>query len=558
MQVARLKISRLETLFLAGVYLVGLYLRLAPRLEIDPHLLTFQGDIWYRLCMAQFVYDHHALPHPDIRYLAYGYVPMWYPPLSPILFALASYVSGLDIPTVSSRMVPFVEALSPLSLYFLARYLYNERVAFFATSALALTPSFLFWSGISDPQSFTLFIIPLIMMLWIDFSRSKSNLKLLAIGLLLAINFLMHLSYFITVLVLFTTTAALVLNRETGKGLFKDLAKVVIFSQVITLPWWGLMDPKTLYWWWIFALVTSSGLYHITQQLAEFGTIAALLGIFSYLYIIHQRFFRHRLRHLIIILWAVPLIIETQNEVIISALARVDPSLYSSLEWSTLGKPLEGFRFYTFLAQPFSVAAGVLAVDLAERANMHIKGSGHLLLASMILALGWGLYDYHLDVRFQTSGLIVEEYEAAEWFRDNSMPADRIIADYYRSQMFAGVCGGKALLGGMFPLRNLDYPYIKAPGVVQNHLFILYKTSNPEEAWTIAKRYGATHIFYSENMIRYGNLLSYYKPASEYGVDTDKKKFSDERYFEVVYRRPSAYGEVVIVRVKENMPFASD
>jgi hypothetical protein len=51
-------------------------------------------------------------------------------------------------------------------------------------------------------------------------------------------------------------------------------------------------------------------------------------------------------------------------------------------------------------------------------------------------------------------------------------------------------------------------------------------------------------------MIRHGNLLSYYKPASRYGVDTDKGKFLNKEFFEIVYRKPSPYGEVVIVRVK--------
>lgn len=540
--------KRHELLFLAMVYLLGLYMRLLPRLEIDPHLLTFQGDIWYRLCMAQAILDSHVLPDPDIRYLAYGYVPMWYPPLSPMLFALGSYVTGLDVATFSSRVVPFFEAAAPLSIYFLARYLYSERAAVIATLVLAMTPSFVFWSGISDPQSFTLLVIPLLVLFWIWHSRqSASNMRLLAIGMVLAVNFLMHLSYFLVLLTLLMVTLALVINREAGKGLFLDFLKVVLISQVITAFWWL---PKNLYWWWINALVTSSGMYGASMHLSEYGTVAAVLGIVSFLYVSHGYLFRHRLRHLIIILWALPLFIETQNESIIAILAKINVSWYNTLEWSTLGKPLEGFRFYCFLAQPLSIATGVLVAELANIVDKYRRRLGLLVVILSIFGLAWSLQEYGYAARFQISGITPQEYEAAQWYRENSAPSDRIIADYYRSQMFCAVNGGRALLGGMFPLRNVDYPYIKAPGQVQNDLYTLYRSESPEEASMLADRYGATHIFYSDNMVRYGNLLSYYKPATRYGVDIDTDKFKDEEFFEFVYERDSPYGEVVIMRVK--------
>lgn len=540
----QLAFNRFEVVLLVAIYLVGLFLRLAPRLAIDPHLLTFQGDIWYRLAMAQYILDHRALPHPDLRYLAYGYVPMWYPPISPIFFAALSWISGLDIPTVSSRLVPFIEALTPLPLYLLGRYLYDKRVALVATMTLALTPSFVFWSGISDPQSFTLFVIPLFILTWMIHSRSEpSNLRLFVIGALLGINFLTHLSYFLVVLILLMVTIALILEKEAGKGLLIDLAKVVAISQVLTAPWWL---PKNLYWWWIKALVTSSGLYPVKEQLASYGTTAAILGFVSMAYVAIKR----EKYYLLLLLWALPLFIETQNEVILFRLNKI------AYAWYTLAKPLEGFRFYCFLAQPLSLAIGVLTLKIVDKTgDIYNRGAGGEIASMvwvglLIVGLFTGISQYGLDTKFQTSGMTVDEYNAALWFRENSGPEDRIIADYYRSQMFAGVTGGKALIGGVFPLRNVDYPYIRAPGSVQNDLFVLYNTSSARVAYDIAKRYNSTHIFYSDNMINYGNLLSYYKSASDYGVDTDKDKFEDRRYFEIVYKRPSLYGEIVIVRIK--------
>ncbi|MEE8403380.1 MAG: hypothetical protein V3R93_06470, partial [Candidatus Hydrothermarchaeaceae archaeon] len=479
-------------------------------------------------------------------------------PLSPMLFALASYVTGLDIATFSSRIVPFFEAATPLSIYFLARYLYNERAAVIATLVLAMTPSFVFWSGISDPQSFTLFLIPLLVLFWIWHSRqgltmgsknllSASNMRLLAIGAILAVNFLMHLSYFLEVIILLMVTLALVINREANKRLFLDFLKVVLISQALTAFWWL---PKNLYWWWINGLVTSSGMYGAVRHLSEYGVVAAILGIASFLYIAHGYVLRRRPQHLIIILWALPLFFETQNEGIIAMLTKINPDWYNTLEWSTLGKPLEGFRFYCFLAQPLSIAAGVMVAELVDIADKYRRPMGFAVVILLIFGLAWGLQEYRYAEKFQTSGLTPHEYEAAQWYREHSAPSDRIIADYYRAQMFGAVNGGRALLGGMFPLRNVDYPYIKAPGQVQNDLYTLYKTESAEEASMLAKRYGATHIFYSDNMVRYGNLLSYLKPATRYGVDIDRAKFNEAEFFEFVYREDSMYGEVVIVRVK--------
>lgn len=550
-----LRVSRYEALFLLTIYLASLYLRLAPRLEIDAHLLTFQGDIWYRLCMAQFIRDNWALPSPDIRYDSYGFVPMWYPFLSPIFFTLASYVTGLDIPTVSSRVVPFIESIAPLSIYFLARYFYSTQAAIFSTIALALTPSFVFWSGISDPQSITLFLIPLLVLAWVWHAKQKaSNKRLLAIGATLAFTFMLHLSYFIEVIVLLFVTITLAIKKEAGKKLFFDWVKVVLISQVLTLPWWlGMplaampdsfsLAQKNLYWWWINALVTSSGMYQAREQLVEYGTLAALLGLFSYAYA--SLFGR---RHAVILLWALPLILETQNETIFYAIHRSD------LTWSTLAKPLEGFRFYCFLAQPFALAIGVFLSDAANKIKNQLRLSEPAvklaIVIFLLLSFSWSLQQYDIFPRFQNSGLTVEEYEAALWYRANSQPGDRLAADYYRAQMFGGVSAGRVLQGGEFPLRNVDYAYIKAPGQVLNDLFILYNTSDAELAYRLAKRYNVTHVFYSGNMISYGNLLSYYKPASQYGVDTNKEKFNDKRFFEVAYRKDSPYGEVVILRVK--------
>ena len=149
------RISWVEFLFLLMAYFFGLYFRLGPRLAIDPHLLTMNADIWERLAMAQYMLDHGKLPEYCLRYIAYGKVPFWYPPFGPIALAILSKISALDLPTVCSRIVPFIESFAPLPFYFLARWLYGKCAGYISTTILTLTPAFLYWTGIATPASFT-------------------------------------------------------------------------------------------------------------------------------------------------------------------------------------------------------------------------------------------------------------------------------------------------------------------------------------------------------------------------------------------------------------------
>ncbi|MBZ0166947.1 MAG: glycosyltransferase family 39 protein, partial [Candidatus Omnitrophica bacterium] len=194
-----MRLSRKEILFLSALYLGCVAIRLLPRLGIDPHLLTFDADIWYRLCLAQFVLENGHPPVWDIRYSAYGHVPFWYTPIALYIYAFLAKISSLDLPTVTSRIMPWVESTAIIPFYFLARYLYGLRVAIVASVCLALTPAFLFWSAIGTPQGFTMFCIPLAILLWVTFVRKEYIFgnrlaHFLLFALLLTVNFLTHLT----------------------------------------------------------------------------------------------------------------------------------------------------------------------------------------------------------------------------------------------------------------------------------------------------------------------------------------------------------------------------
>jgi len=532
------KINRNEIAFLLLIYALGLFLRLYPKLQVDSHLLAFQGDVWYRVAMSQYVFDYHRLPEPDLRYAAYGNVPMWYPPLTPVFFAFLSYATKLDIPTVCSRILPFLEALSPLPIYFLARKIYGGYAAKAALISLALSPSFLFWTGIADTQSFTFFMIPLYVLILLNQSEKRETRNVFALGILLGFNFLFHLSYFAAVLALLVCTFAIAIGDRKKVFLFKDLGAALLISQALASIWWL---PRNLYWWWTKSLVTSSGLYSAVDQMADYGYAALFFGLLGFLWLAFMlRAEKHRTMNLMLIFWALAFFLESQNERILVALGRVD------LTWETLAKPLEGFRFHPFLAQPLSIAIGAaiswttgLLLPSDEegrgRAIGWFKIMRVLALLALLLVFLFGIKIYDLDTKLQNSGITAGEYDAAVWYRQNSGQNSRLIADYYREQMFSGVAAGRTLAGGMFPLRNVDFAYIKAPGTVQEDIYIIYNTSSAETAYSIMKNYNATHVFYSRNMELYGNLLSRYKKASSYGVDINLSKFYDKRYFRLAY-----------------------
>ncbi|MBU7042767.1 MAG: glycosyltransferase family 39 protein [Theionarchaea archaeon] len=507
--------KRWEFWLLLSLYIFSVLIRLLPKLEYDSHLPAFQGDIWYRICMAQYTLENWTIPEPDIRYQPYGYVPMWYPPLSVFFFAFLSKITALDIPTVVTRILPFFEGISPISIFFLARYIYNNKVAAYSAIILAMTPSFIYWTGIGDPQFFILFLIPIFILFFLKYSRQELGYSYLIImGILLGITFMVHLSYFIIILCLFMSLIY-VLHEDFSSRPILAFFVLICISQLVAFWWWY---PRNLYWWWIYGLTSSSGYYSPVQHFFEFGIVSAILGGLGLLYL---GITKNR-SLLLLFLWTLPLFLETQNETILQLVGRID------LAWSTLAKPLEGFRFYCFLAQPLAIAGGIFLYHLVEP-----RISRKFLYSAIVGVCLLNLYVYNIDFHLTNAGILRGEYDAAVWYRDHSDDDSLIVADYYRSQMISGVCGGKALIGGLFPLRNVDYLYIQAPGTVQHDLYTLYTTEDLAETIKIIRRYNITHIFYSGNLKTTGYFGTSLQEG--YGLEVFLDKFY-QLSFEPVYK----------------------
>ncbi len=547
-RVPRLRERWADVEVLVLTYALGVAFRLIPRLSQDPHLLTFEADIWYRLAMGQYVLDHGRLPVWDLRYEAYGFVPTWYNPIPPHFFAGLARLFQLDLPTVSSRILPWIEALTPLPFYLTIRALYSRRLAIISTVFLSLTPSFVFWSGISDPQSVTLFVIPIAILLWIRYLEGQYLLgrpfsHLCLMGILFALNFLTHLTFFLMVLIVASVHIGLVLEgRTTMRRLGAFLVPVVI-SQMLTAWWWL---PSNLYWWWTQALTTSSALYEGRAFLKQFGAVAAAVGHLAFLGLVGLVVAKRKgfpALWLLPLAWAFFPMIESHNEGILHLFKRRD------LSWWTLVKPLEGFRFYCFLAQPLSLCVGIVAEyvwrhaptgvgrALRKRALAAAAATGLVVL----LVRDFNATGYNIGGKLRNAGITLEEYAAALWYRNHSQPSDRLMTEYYTAQMVIGVVGGRTLEGSMFSLRNVAIPYISEGWRVQKDIYEAYTTEDPLVVKALMRRYGCTHIAWSpkilthiEHITKGDSVLDDIPGLAE--KDYSKTLFDPEQ-FEEVYRQ---------------------
>ncbi|MCK4247660.1 MAG: hypothetical protein KAX04_03885, partial [Methanomicrobia archaeon] len=260
----------------------------------------------------------------------------------------------------------------------------------------------------------------------------------------------------------------------------------------------------------------------VMGHLEFYGVPFMILGFMGFVYFCIKKF-KYKA---FVILWCFFLFYEVFAENILDIINRHD------LMWSTVVRPLEGYRFYIFLAMPFSLVSALFLDNIRKDLDREVLGV--VLISAIAIISLTGLSSYNMEWKLTNAGVNEREYDAALWFRENTDDSARIVADYYTAQMFGGVCGGKALLGGLFPLRNIDFnPYIKAPSQVQDDIYDFYSTDDIDLTFEIIERYGITHAFISRNMETSGWFGGY--KTEGFGVPVNHRKFENEEHFELVY-----------------------
>jgi hypothetical protein len=324
-------------------------------------------------------------------------------------------------------------------------------------------------------------------------------------------------------------------------------------SQMLTAWWWL---PPNLYWWWTQALTTSSAMFVGLDFLKHFGMVSAVLGHAAFIALVALIIVKRKgfpALWLLPIAWAVLPMIESHNEAILNLFRRRD------LSWMTLMKPLEGFRFYCFLAQPLALCVGIVgSAGLGALSRRWQPAAGRRLVvgaasAGLVAVLVWGFgpQQYGIAGRLRNAGIMMEEYETAVWYRNHSAPGDRVMTEYYTAQMFIGVVGGRALEGSMFSLRNVDIPFINEGWTVQKDIYQMYTTDDPYIVKALMRRYGCTHIVWSPKILTHIEHITKGDSVLDDITDLGKKDFSgtlfNPEHFEEVHRQ----GEVRLLKLIE-------
>lgn len=118
----------------------------------------------------------------NIRYgIGLGWQALWCPPMHSILIALVSWLPGVpDIHTASGIVAPFMGAILPVAVYFLASGIFTRQVAVAAAIITAVFPQFIFLSFSTDTDiTYTLFLITALALLHATAKRHSYLLALL-------------------------------------------------------------------------------------------------------------------------------------------------------------------------------------------------------------------------------------------------------------------------------------------------------------------------------------------------------------------------------------------
>lgn len=572
-----LKKYQIEIVFLLFIYVISLYFRLIPRLSLSPDLMGFLGDAWYRIAMGEYFKIHGALPDFSIRYQPYGWVPMFYSPGAPVFFAYLSGIFNCSIPVVCTRIIPFFEALTPLSFYFLAKYLFGRKAAIFSTFILAITPAFIVWTGVTDPISITFFIFPIIILLFIKHCKGlhedemtlfKRLLNVILIGFMFALIFIFHQSYFLIMPIYFSLSIYLAIIFKSKMHILLDSVFIVVLSLLMTMPWW---KPDNLFFWWFRCLTTPGHSQYpgfITQcrwygsYMAYFSLVVSFLYI---LYVLYLLITKSPILKTWRVLIPLALILAPLYGLFAQKICIILGITDKAILESNIIRPLRADRFHVFLAQPIALIIGVIFMKLEKEIWDRVKNRGIIKYFVLIVLIAFGgLFLYKViskDLpqavyrRFKWVPFTQYEHLAAEWFKENSGPNGRIIADYHRAQMFSGVVGGKALLGLPLPLKgSLKLPYSNRSGKyntqIKNDVRVIYSSDDAFQTKKLMDRYGCTHVLISKGLRQSG----FFSGSGNTGMAINEKKFDNVDFFEKVYD----YANVKLYKLKNPLEIYDD
>ncbi len=205
------------TKLVAIVFLIALSLRLAPVLIYG---MPISYDTPFHVRAAEFALQEQSIP---LYEFSIEKRPNNYPPFYHLLLIELSLVSGISILDLSMFLLPFFSSLLCVSIFILARKIFDGKKALLVSLLFALMP-LLVTNSYDSPENFVFFILPLLLLLLYKEKKAMAA-------------FLYSTSIFWNYFVFLVTFPALVFSyrkdRKFLSYLFSSVALVIIFNFLV-------------------------------------------------------------------------------------------------------------------------------------------------------------------------------------------------------------------------------------------------------------------------------------------------------------------------------------
>jgi hypothetical protein len=364
----------------------AIYITIATTLSpaFFPLLLTpVDNDVWFHLSMVRDMSESADLFPQEIRWInAPKGIPQWYPLLFHWLLYAFSLGGLFDLVTVSVLVQLLFFPCALIAVFFLAKHIYNPRVAFF--SVVLVSTFFPFFSRTHNciPEALQHILIPLTILAYLK-GHSKTC------GLLLTLQFLNHL------LDPFLVFGVIVIHRMCSRGVISfSLPKAVIFASpggILQLWWLTLRTEGTL--------SMARSVYTVQSGFwSEVILNGMLPSFFVLLLIIYAFSKRTKIPHLMLLLfWIMSLL----------------PILVSKL----------GSRFPAYFVTPASLIVAPIVTRLGSKLPVSELGRwAFLFLSSIVFSYTFFGHTHDLTV----PAVPPQQRDAFQWI-DAHTPKDAII-----------------------------------------------------------------------------------------------------------------------------------
>ncbi len=242
-------------------------------------------DVYRDVAYARNVLNGNSiLQDPAIKGM-----PLWYPPLNPLIMAGISKITGLSLFTLYNYSPLFINVFIPILFYLFCFFMFNYKIAFFSFLAISIMPWLrisLFTFGMPSIHAFS--VILFLLIIFIKFYKNVlSPAKSIIIGILLGFSFLFHspsalIIYSSIIIFILIKKVALKSNERIYSILIMILLPLIIWSPYcIPNIFTKKLNPEPLQYFSPLLMDFNWVLYIPNQYLCILFAVFMLYGFFK-------------------------------------------------------------------------------------------------------------------------------------------------------------------------------------------------------------------------------------------------------------------------------------